>query len=69
MMTSRDGRVIKMENVFLRGSLVKFIVLPDLLKSAPVFKKIQVLHKSLDKGKSPSAGNPGDRKTARSQKK
>jgi small nuclear ribonucleoprotein D3 len=43
-MTGRDGRVVKMENVFVRGGLVKFIVLPDLLKSAPIFKKVQSMH-------------------------
>lgn len=42
--TGRDGRSIKMENVFLRGGLVKFIVLPDSLKSSPLFKKVQTMH-------------------------
>lgn len=40
-MTARDGRVLKMENIYLRGGHIKLIVLPDLLKSAPVFKKVQ----------------------------
>ena len=42
-MTERDGRIIRLENVFLRGGQIKFIVLPDLLKSAPILKKIQSL--------------------------
>ena len=42
-MTARDGRIVRLENVFLRGGQIKFIVLPDLLKSAPVLKKIQAL--------------------------
>lgn len=54
-MTCRDGRVVKMENVFLRGGLVKFIVLPELLKNAPVFKKVHNMHKRLDKSKGPGA--------------
>jgi hypothetical protein len=33
-----------MENVFLRGGLVKFIVLPDSLRSSPLFKKVQTMH-------------------------
>jgi small nuclear ribonucleoprotein D3 len=41
-MTSRDGRVSRLENVYLRGGNIKFIVLPELLKSAPIFKKVQV---------------------------
>eukprot|EP00607_Mallomonas_marina_P003304 CAMPEP_0182428510 /NCGR_PEP_ID=MMETSP1167-20130531/23073_1 /TAXON_ID=2988 /ORGANISM="Mallomonas Sp, Strain CCMP3275" /LENGTH=107 /DNA_ID=CAMNT_0024611449 /DNA_START=126 /DNA_END=446 /DNA_ORIENTATION=- len=40
-MTAKDGRVTKLEQVFLRGGQVKFVVLPELLKSAPVFKKVQ----------------------------
>ena len=48
-MTGRDGRVSKLEQVFLRGGQIKFIVLPELLKSAPVLKKIQALRaKSTD---------------------
>jgi small nuclear ribonucleoprotein D3 len=40
-MTARNGRVVRLENVFLRGANIKFIVLPDLLKSASVLKKVQ----------------------------
>lgn len=40
-MTSKNGRVVRLENVFLRGAQIKFIVLPDLLKNAPILKKIQ----------------------------
>ena len=42
-MTARDGRVFKLENVFLRGGNIKFIILPDVLKHAPVLRKIQGL--------------------------
>jgi small nuclear ribonucleoprotein D3 len=42
-MTSREGRVTKLEQVFLRGGQIKFIVLPELLKDAPIFKKVQLL--------------------------
>lgn len=42
-MTARDGRVFKLENVFLRGGQIKFIVLPEILKNAPILKKIQGL--------------------------
>ncbi|KAJ1422649.1 small nuclear ribonucleoprotein-associated protein D3 [Ochromonadaceae sp. CCMP2298] len=41
IMTARNGRVVRLENVFLRGANIKFIVLPDLLKSASVLKKVQ----------------------------
>jgi small nuclear ribonucleoprotein D3 len=42
-MTARDGRVSRLENVYLRGGNIKFIVLPELLKSAPIFKKVQIM--------------------------
>jgi hypothetical protein len=52
-----------MENVYLRGSLVKFIVLPDLLKSAPAFKSVQTMQKKLDKTRAPGAWKGSDRKS------
>ena len=30
----------KLEQVFLRGSMIRYFVLPDILKEAPVFKKV-----------------------------
>ncbi|XP_014674737.1 PREDICTED: small nuclear ribonucleoprotein Sm D3-like [Priapulus caudatus] len=37
--TYRDGRVAQLENVFIRGSKIRFLILPDMLKNAPMFKK------------------------------
>ena len=62
-MTSRDGRVTKLEHVFLRGGQIKFVVLPELLKNAPIFKKVQALKvkkveaqgKAASKGARPAA--------------
>ncbi len=45
-MTARNGKVQKLEQVFLRGGNIKYIVLPDLLKSAPMFKNIQKLKRN-----------------------
>ena len=39
--TARDGRVSKLESVYIRGSQLRFAVLPDVLKAAPLFKKVQ----------------------------
>ena len=36
--TSRDGRVTQVEQVFIRGSVIRFFILPDMLKNAPMFK-------------------------------
>lgn len=38
--TSRTGQISKLPNVYLRGSSIRFIALPDLLKSAPIFQKV-----------------------------
>lgn len=37
-LTAVDGKVTRLEHVYLRGSHIRFIVLPELLKHAPVFK-------------------------------
>ncbi|CAH8330323.1 unnamed protein product [Eruca vesicaria subsp. sativa] len=38
--TAKDGKVSQLEHVFIRGSKVRFIVIPDMLKNAPMFKKV-----------------------------
>jgi len=38
--TYRDGRVAQLENIFIRGSKIRFLILPDMLKNAPMFKKV-----------------------------
>lgn len=40
IMTFRDGRTANLDNVFVRGSQIRFIILPDMLKNAPMFKNI-----------------------------
>jgi len=46
--TARNGQVSKIPSVYLRGSSVRFISLPDLLKNAPVFKKVLTMKKTVD---------------------
>lgn len=38
--TARNGQVSKIPTVYLRGSGVRFVALPDLLRNAPAFKKV-----------------------------
>ena len=40
--TSRDGKVYNLENVFIRGPKIRFFILPDMLKNAPMFKKMGI---------------------------
>lgn len=59
-MTARDGRILRLENVFLRGAQIKFIVLPELLKNATILKKIQGMKAKrieTEGGGKPSAGS------------
>jgi small nuclear ribonucleoprotein D3 len=39
--TSRDGKVTVLEQVYLRGAQIRFIIVPDMLKNAPMFKRIK----------------------------
>ena len=38
--TARDGRISKMEQVYVRGSQIRYVVVPDLLKKAPMFRVV-----------------------------
>lgn len=37
--TYRDGHTAQLENVYIRGSKIRFLILPDMLKNAPMFKR------------------------------
>ena len=43
--TGRDGKVTHMEHIFIRGSRVRFVIVPDMLKNAPMFKRIDPKNK------------------------
>lgn len=34
--TARDGKVSHMEHIFIRGSQIRFLIIPDMLKNAPM---------------------------------
>ena len=46
--TAKNGQVSKIPTVYVRGSMVRFISLPELLKSAPIFKKVANLKKKAE---------------------
>merc|ERR1719489_131727 len=33
----RNGQTTRLENVFIRGSKIRFLILPEMLKNAPMF--------------------------------
>jgi LSM domain len=46
--TARNGQVSKLPSVYLRGSSIRFIALPDLLKNAPVFQKVANMKRKME---------------------
>lgn len=50
--TYRDGRTAMLENVYIRGSKIRFMILPDMLKNAPMFKKQGAKAGTAGRGKS-----------------
>ncbi|GAM88919.1 hypothetical protein ANO11243_069530 [Dothideomycetidae sp. 11243] len=36
--TSRDGRVQHLDQVYIRGSHVRYFIVPDMLRNAPMFR-------------------------------
>jgi small nuclear ribonucleoprotein D3 len=51
MMTERDGRTKQLEQVFLRGSHIRYFIVPDMLRHAPMFKKIGQKGKGIGMGR------------------
>jgi small nuclear ribonucleoprotein D3 len=35
--TARDGRVSQLDQVYIRGSMVRFFIVPDMLQNAPMY--------------------------------
>ena len=68
-MTARDGRVSQLEQIFIRGSKIRFVILPDMLKNAPMFKKmmIQKSGSGVGRGKSALLKAQGKKKNISSQ--
>ena len=68
ILTGRDGRISKLEQVYLRGGQIKFVVLPEALKSSSIFKRVQQLSKA-KKDTEATAGRGGGRgRSAKRQK-
>merc|ERR1711903_142982 len=57
-LTARDGRTQKLEQVALRGSQIRFMILPDMLKNAPMFKKQSTPESGRGRGLSAGRGKP-----------
>ncbi|CAO1613877.1 unnamed protein product [Parajaminaea phylloscopi] len=40
VLTARDGKQSHLDSVYIRGSMIRFIVVPDMLQQAPMFKRV-----------------------------
>ncbi|GAX74137.1 hypothetical protein CEUSTIGMA_g1586.t1 [Chlamydomonas eustigma] len=43
--TAKDGRVSQLDHIYVRGSRIRLIIVPDMLKNAPMFKRIDPKNK------------------------
>lgn len=49
-MITKDGKHIQLEQVYLRGGQIRFVIVPDIFKFAPLFKKIRANAKNRSAG-------------------
>ncbi|KAI9136925.1 hypothetical protein BKA69DRAFT_1033116 [Paraphysoderma sedebokerense] len=49
--TTRSGQTNNLDQIFIRGSHVRFFIVPDMLKNAPMFKKIGLKAKGIGIGR------------------
>lgn len=62
--TARDGQKTPLAACFIRGSQVRFLIMPDILKNAPVFKRVLEMRKAQaqkQKGPKQRGGRGGGR--------
>ena len=38
--TARDGKETHLDSVYIRGNMIRFMVVPDMLQQAPMFKRV-----------------------------
>lgn len=54
--TAQNGKITKLPNVYLRGSGIRFIALPELLKHAPCFQKVQTMKRKMEEAQAQREG-------------
>ncbi len=54
--TAKDGSITKLEYVFIRGSKIRLVILPDMLRNAPMFKRFDPKQAKLLKKTQPPPG-------------
>ncbi|CCI47605.1 unnamed protein product [Albugo candida] len=51
VLSARNGQKCKLEQVYVRGSQIKFIILPELLKNSPLFERVRSIKSEPEKRK------------------
>lgn len=46
-LTKTDGKKMNVNAVYLRGNQVRFVILPDMLQNAPMFKRVKEFKKGI----------------------
>jgi len=46
--TGRDGRVSQLDQVYIRGSMIRFFIVPDMLQNAPMLVVLCTFHRICD---------------------
>lgn len=54
--TARNGQVSRLPTVYLRGSGIRFVALPDLLRNAPAFKKVAMQKAKMEADREAAGG-------------
>lgn len=50
-LTAKDGKTTALDTVFIRGSKIRYFIVPDMLKNAPMFKVLDPTSKTQPKGR------------------
>uniref|UniRef100_A0A8C7U7Y6 Small nuclear ribonucleoprotein D3 polypeptide n=1 Tax=Oncorhynchus mykiss TaxID=8022 RepID=A0A8C7U7Y6_ONCMY len=53
--THRDGRVAQLEQVYIRDSKIRFLILPDMLKNAPMLNSMKNKNQGAGAGRGKAA--------------
>eukprot|EP00827_Trimyema_finlayi_P004957 TRINITY_DN5088_c0_g1_i1.p2 TRINITY_DN5088_c0_g1~~TRINITY_DN5088_c0_g1_i1.p2 ORF type:complete len:104 (+),score=61.20 TRINITY_DN5088_c0_g1_i1:25-312(+) len=48
--TSKDGKISILDQIYLRGASLRFIIVPDMFKNAPMFKRLKAQAKIQNQG-------------------
>jgi small nuclear ribonucleoprotein D3 len=66
--TNIIGQINKLDSIFIRGSKIRIVILPDMLKNAPLFKRFDPKAAKIMKKNHPNVGTQFGTATAEESK-